>query len=109
VRAIPGCLRRRLPQFRSGRVSLQLPDLAFQEFVEHLNSFDKTTWLATLDAGANVAPLIAAAVSASAPIKEAESRAYDALAAQLPEPATTARSILIVMCSAKQATVLRKK
>src|SRR5205085_4382543 len=62
----------------------------FMNFVEHLNSFDKKTWLATLDASANVASLIAAAVSPSAPIDEAESRAYDALAAQLPEPASVA-------------------
>src|SRR5205085_9521627 len=62
----------------------------FMNFVEKQNRFDKKTWLATLDYSSNVASLIAAAVSPSAPIDEAESRAYDALAAQLPEPASAA-------------------
>ncbi|HEY2963643.1 MAG TPA: YncE family protein [Pyrinomonadaceae bacterium] len=54
----------------------------FRNFVDHLNSFDKKTWGASLTA-ANVASLIAAAASPTAAVSDAESRAYDALLAQL--------------------------
>lgn len=61
----------------------------FANFVDHLNSFEQKTWSATLGGSANVAPLIAQAASPSDAVKEAESRAYDALMAQLPDVAAT--------------------
>jgi hypothetical protein len=61
----------------------------FRNFVDHLNSFEKKTWRATLSAGANVAPLISQAVSPNKAVSDAESRAFDALLAQLPDVKST--------------------
>jgi len=64
----------------------------FTNFADHLGSFENKTWRAQLAATANVAPLIGSAAMPSTPPSEAESRAYDALVAQL--PALTASTVV---------------
>lgn len=61
----------------------------FRNFVDHLNSFEKKTWRAPLSLGANVSSLIAQAKSPGEAVTDAESRAYDALLAQLPDVVST--------------------
>jgi len=58
---------------------------SFKNFAQHLNSFDKKTRRATVAPSANVAPMIAGAMAPSDAVNDAESRAYDALSAQLPQ------------------------
>ena len=58
---------------------------SFKNFAQHLNSFDKKTRRATVAPSANVAPILAAAMAPSDAVNDAESRAYDALSAQLPQ------------------------
>jgi hypothetical protein len=56
----------------------------FRNFADHLGSFENKTWRVELPPTANVASLIGAARPVSDPPSDAESRAYDALLAQLP-------------------------
>ena len=67
----------------------------FKNFKDHLASHDEKIRLSQLLPSANVAPQIAAAAAVTEPLKEAESRAYDTLFAQLPNVESAASSVKV--------------
>jgi hypothetical protein len=56
----------------------------FENFADHLGSFENKISRVAIPAAVNVAPFIAAAVPWSTPASDAESRAYDGLLTQIP-------------------------